>query len=66
MKQNQTSDSGDAHTTWNNLEALKWAQTVPNTRYCHDRQLEPQLEEEPATTTQIWYIRNHYSALGPK
>ena len=62
MTQNQISDSGDAHTTWNHLEALKWAQMVPNTRYCHTRQL----EEEPARTTQIWYLRNRYSALGPK
>ena len=34
MKQNQTSDSGDAHTTWNHLDSLKWAQMAPNTRYC--------------------------------
>eukprot|EP00966_Prymnesium_polylepis_P085018 1968337-Prymnesium_polylepis.2 len=24
-------DSGDAHTAWNHLEPLKWAQTAPNT-----------------------------------
>ena len=24
---------GPTHTTWNHLEALKWAQMVPNTRY---------------------------------
>ena len=38
------------------LRRWKWAQTVPNTRHCHKRQL----EEDPAGTTQIWYIPNHY------
>jgi hypothetical protein len=30
--QHHAPDSGDAHTTWNHLEAMKWPQTVPNTR----------------------------------
>ena len=29
--EDETPNIGDAHTTWNHLEALKWPQTVPHT-----------------------------------
>ena len=46
-------DLVDAHTAWNHLDSLKWAQMVPNTRYCLIRHLGPLY----LRTTQIGYIR---------
>ena len=54
--QHHSANLVDAHTAWNHLDSLKWAQMVPNTRYCHNRQPGPL-----PRMTQIVYIRIHQS-----